>query len=156
MNSFSGYNQIKMTKKDNKKTTFVTHWGTFYYKVMPFMLKNVGAIYQWTITTLFNETMHKEIEVYVDDMITKFKKKKDHVQNLGKLFERLRKYQLKLNLSKCIFGVKSRKLLGFVTSNRGIKLDLDKIKAIQATPVLKIKKEMRSLFGHLSYIVLHF
>jgi len=120
------------------------------------MLKNVGAIYQWTIVTLFNETMHKEIKVYVDDMITKFNKKKDHIQNLRKFFERLRKYQLKLNLSKCKFGVKSRKLLRFVMSNRGIEIDLDKIKALQATLVLEIQKEMRSFLGHLSYIVLHF
>jgi len=53
---------------------------------MPFMLKNVGAIYQWTIVTLFNETMHKEIEVYVDDMITKFNKKKGPCPKLKKVF----------------------------------------------------------------------
>ena len=46
MDGFSGYNQIKMTLKDMEKTTFITLWGTFCYKVMSFGLKNVGAMYQ--------------------------------------------------------------------------------------------------------------
>ena len=72
MDGFSGYNQIKMAPKDREKTTFITLWGTFYYKVMPFGLKNAGATYQRAMVTLFHDLMHKEIEVYVDDMIAKF------------------------------------------------------------------------------------
>jgi hypothetical protein len=64
--------------------------------------------------------MHKEIKVYVDDMIAKSKKGEDHVEVLRKLFERLRKYELRLNPAKCSFGVKLGKLLGFVVSDRGI------------------------------------
>ena len=71
MDGFSGYNQIKMAPKDMEKTTFLTMWGTFCYKVMPFGLKNVGAMYQRAMVTLFHDMMHKEIEVYVDDMIAK-------------------------------------------------------------------------------------
>ncbi|KAK5802979.1 hypothetical protein PVK06_030616 [Gossypium arboreum] len=69
MDGFSGYNQIKMHPEDMEKTTFVTIWGTFCYKVMPFGLKNAGATYQRAMVTLFHDMMHKEIEVYVDDMI---------------------------------------------------------------------------------------
>jgi hypothetical protein len=72
--------------------------------------------------------MHKEIEVYVDDMIAKSKEGEDHVKVLRKLFERLRKYELKLNPAKCLFGVKSGKLLGFVVSGEGIEVDPDKEK----------------------------
>ena len=71
MDGFSGYNQIKMAPEDMKKTTFLTMWGTFCYKVMPFGLKNAGATYQRAMVTLFHDMMHKEIEVYVDDMIAK-------------------------------------------------------------------------------------
>ena len=45
MDGFSGYNQIQMALKDREKTTFITMWGTFYYKVIPFGLKNTGVIY---------------------------------------------------------------------------------------------------------------
>ena len=53
------------------KTTFITEQGTYCYKVIPFGLKNVGTIYQRAATALFYDMIHKEIEVYVDDMMIK-------------------------------------------------------------------------------------
>ena len=73
MDGFSRYNQIKMGPKDMEKTFFVTPWGTYCYKVIPFGLKNAGATYQCVATTLLHDLIHKEIEVYVDDMIVKYK-----------------------------------------------------------------------------------
>jgi len=116
MDGFSRYNQIKMASKDVEKTTFVTLWGTFCYKVMAFGLKIAGATYQRAMVALFHDMMHKEIEVYVDDMIDKSRTKDEHLVNLHKLFGRLWKYQLKLNPAKCTFGVKSGKLMGFIVS----------------------------------------
>ena len=49
-----------------EKTTFVTQWGTFCYKVIPFGLKNAGATYQRAMVALFHDMIHHEIEVYVD------------------------------------------------------------------------------------------
>jgi hypothetical protein len=141
MDGFSGYNQIKMAPEDKAKTTFVTPWGTYCYKVMPFGLKNAGVTYQRAMVTLFHDMMHKEIEVYVDDMIAKSKKGEDHVEVLRKLFERLRKYELRLNPAKCSFGVKLGKLLGFVVSDRGIKVDPDKIRVIQAMSSVRRRKK---------------
>ncbi|PKI61416.1 hypothetical protein CRG98_018190 [Punica granatum] len=100
--------------------------GTFCYKVMPFGLKNAGATYQRAMVTLFHDMMHKEIKVYVDDMIAKSKEGEDRLVNLKRLFERLKKYKLRLNPAKRTFGAKSGKLLGFVVSKRGIEVDPDK------------------------------
>jgi hypothetical protein len=101
--------------------------------------------------------MHKEIEVYMDDMITKTKEEENHIQTLKKLFKRLRKYLLKLILIKCTFRVKSRKLLGFVVSNNGIEVNPDKVKAIQAILAPKSEKEVRSFLGGLKlYCSIHF
>nr|KYP74664.1 Transposon Ty3-G Gag-Pol polyprotein [Cajanus cajan] len=80
MDGYSGYNQIKMNVEDREKTSFITPWGTFCYRVMPFGLKNAGATYQRAMVTLFHDMIHKEIEVYVDDMIAKSKDEMDHVQ----------------------------------------------------------------------------
>ena len=99
-----------------EKAPFVTLWGTFCYKVMSFGLKNAGATYQQAMVALLHDIMHKEIEVYVDDLIAKSKTKGEHLVNLRKLFERLRKYRLRLNPTKCTFGVKSGKLLDFIVS----------------------------------------
>ena len=102
---------------------------------MPFGLKNAGATYQRAMVTLFHDMMHKEIEVYVDDMIVKSQGEDEHVVNLRKLFEWLRKFQLKLNPAKCTFGATFRKLLGFVVSKKGIEIDPDKVRAIQDLPL---------------------
>ena len=71
IDGFSGYNRIRMKEEDKTKTSFIAPWGTFYYKVMPFGLKNVGATYQRATATLFHDIMHKEIEVYFDNMLAK-------------------------------------------------------------------------------------
>ena len=97
---------------------------------MPFGLKNVGKAYQRATTTLFHDMMHKEIEVYVDDMIAKSKNEEDHVIHIQKLFEQLRKFKMRLSPTKCTFGVKFGKFLGFVVSQRGIEVDLDKVRTI--------------------------
>ena len=81
-----------MALEDRDKTVFAIMWGTFCYKVMPFGLKNVGATYQRAMVTLFHDMMHKEIEVYVDDLIAKSREDENHVENLRKLFKRLRKF----------------------------------------------------------------
>ncbi|KAA3475392.1 protein NYNRIN-like [Gossypium australe] len=102
--------------------------------VMPFGLKNAGAAYQRAMVTLFYDMMHKEIEVYVDDMIAKSRTEKEYVQVLRKLFLRLRKFQLKLNPTKCTFGARSGNMLGSVVSEKRIEVDPDKVKAVQELP----------------------
>uniref|UniRef100_A0A2N9GP77 G-patch domain-containing protein n=1 Tax=Fagus sylvatica TaxID=28930 RepID=A0A2N9GP77_FAGSY len=152
MDGFSGYNQIKMAEEDKSKTAFVTHWGTFVYDVMPFGLKNAGATYQRAMVTLFHDMIHHEIEVYVDDMIAKSRTAQDHLTDLRKLFQRLKKYQLRLNPNKCAFGVTSGKLLGFIVSGRGIEIDPAKVQAIRSMPAPKTEKEIRSFLGRINYI----
>ena len=97
MDGFSGYNQIKMAVEDREKTSFITPWGTFCYRVMPFGLKNAGATYQRAMTALFHDMMNKELEVYVDDMIVKSRTIEGHFEDLKKLFNILEKYKLCLN-----------------------------------------------------------
>ena len=79
-----------------------------------------GATYQHAIVALFHDMIHHEIEVYVDDMIARSQTEEKHLDHLQKLFERLKKYELRLNPNKFTFGVWSSKLLGFIVSNKGI------------------------------------
>ncbi|RDX83624.1 Retrovirus-related Pol polyprotein from transposon 17.6, partial [Mucuna pruriens] len=135
MDGFLGYNQIMMLLEDQEKMTFITLWGTFYYKVMPFGLKNAGATYQRAMVALFHDMMHKEIEVYVDDMIAKSKTLEQHIEDLQKLFLRLRKYKLRLNPAKCTFRV-----------------DPDKVKAIREMPAPKSKSKVKGFLGRINFI----
>ena len=88
MEGFSRYNQIKMALENMEKTSFITPWGTCY-KVMSFGLKNAGATYQRAATTLLHDLIHKEVKVYVDDMIVKSKEHEGHIPALRKFFERI-------------------------------------------------------------------
>ena len=96
--------------------------------------------------------MHKDIEVYVDDMIAKSRIEEEHLVNLRKLFERLQKYQLRLNPAKCTFGVKLGRLLGFVVSQKGIEVDPEKVKAILEMPKPRTEKQVRGFLGRMNYI----
>ena len=89
---------------------------------------------------LFHDIMHKEIEVYVDDMNAKSRTARDHLVDLRKLFKHLIKYRLRLNPNKCIFGASSGKLLGFIVNQRGIEVDPAKVQAIRDMLTLQTEK----------------
>ncbi|KAM1132646.1 hypothetical protein ACFX19_047714 [Malus domestica] len=152
MDGSSGYNQIRMALEDEELTAFCTPKGIYCYKVMPFGLKNAGATYQRAMQKIFNDMLHKNVECYVDDVVVKTKKRLDHLKDLRVVFERLRKYNLKMNPLKCAFGVTSGKFLGFIVKHRGIEVDQSKIKAIQSMPEPRNLHELKSLQGRLAFI----
>ena len=79
-----------MAPEDVEKMSFIIEWGTYCYKVMPFRLKNVGATYQRATTTLFHDMIHKDVEVYVDDILVKSRDTVNHLVALQRFFERIR------------------------------------------------------------------
>ncbi|RVW15989.1 Retrovirus-related Pol polyprotein from transposon 297 [Vitis vinifera] len=130
MDGFSGYNQILMALED----------------------MNAGATYQRAATTLFHDMMHRDVEVYVDDMIVKSRDRADHLAALQRFFKRIRQFRLRLNPKKCTFGVTSGKLLGHIVSERGIEVDPEKIRVILDMPTPRTEKEIRGFLGRLQYI----
>ena len=114
---------------------------------MPFGLKNVGATYQRAMTTIFHDMMHTIMEDYVDDILAKSINRKDHLQVLNRIFNKMEKYYVRLNHRKCTFGITSRKLLGYIVSTKGIEVDPEKVKAIMEMPPLKNISQLRSLQG---------
>ena len=141
-----------MAPEDMEKTSFITEWGTYCYRVMPFGLKNVGATYQRAATTLFHDMMHRDVEVYVDDIIVKSRDKADHLAALQRFFERIRQFKLRLKPKKCTFGVTFGKLLEHIVSERGIEVALKKIRAILDMPAPRTEREIRGFLGRLQYI----
>ena len=118
---------------------------------MSFRLKNAGATYQRAATTLFHDMMHRDVEVYVDDMIVKSRDRADHLTALQRFFERIRRFRLRLNPKKCTFGVTSGKLLGHIVSEQGIEVDPKNIKAILDMPTPRTEREIRGFIGRLQY-----
>ena len=112
---------------------------------MPFGLKNTGATYQRLVNHMFHPQIGQNVEVYVYDMLVKSLDKKKHLDDLQETFDILRLYNIKLNPSKCAFGVLSGKFLGFIVSQRGIEANPDKIQAILNKEPPKNVKEVQSL-----------
>ena len=152
MDGFSGYNQIRMALKDVEKTTFRTPMGNFYPTVIPFGLKNASATYQRAMTAIFHDMMHHELEDYVDDIVVKLKRRKEHFHVLKRVFERCKTFKLRMNPLKCAFGVSSEKFLGFLVHSRGIDVDLAKATVIATMRPPVTVKELKSFLGKVSYI----
>ena len=117
IDAFSDYNQINMDPSNQEKTSFVTSRGTYYYRVMLFKLKNVGATYQRLVNRMFQKQIGTFMEVYIDDMLVKSIKVELHITHLVEAFQVLRSYNMKLNPAKCAFGVSTEKFLGFIVNN---------------------------------------
>ena len=114
---------------------------------MPFGLKNAGSTYQRMMTKMFELQLGKNVEVYIDDMVVKSKLVSEHLADLMNIFEILRRHKLRLNASKCSFGVGSGKFLGYMVTHRGIEVNPDQIKAINSLQPPRNPKEVQKLTG---------
>ena len=81
-----------MVEEDQEKTTFITSQGLYYYKVMPFGLKNARATYQRSVNKMFSKQIGRNMDVYMDDMFVKSKEELAHLDNLKEMFATLRQY----------------------------------------------------------------
>ena len=145
LDAFQGYHQIPLALEDQEKTAFVTPTENYHYKVMSTGLKNVGSTYQRMMTKMFELQLGKSIEIYVDDMVVNSKVLSEHLGDLGNTFGVLRKHKIRLNASKCSFGVGSDKFLGYMITYRGIEVNTDEIKAINDLKPPQNAKEVQKL-----------
>ena len=144
MDGFSGYNQINIAPGDQHKTAFICPWGTFAYKKLPFGLKNVGATFQRAMSYAFHDIRHI-VQPYLDDLPAHSAKCQDHPKHLREIFLRCRYYRIRLNPHKCVFCVESGRLLGFIVSKEGIRLDPLKVEAIVNLPPPNSLHQLQSL-----------
>jgi hypothetical protein len=129
--AFSGYHQIKMAEEDMEKTAFISPDGVYCYVCMPFGLRSVGATFQRLMHIALGPQLGRNAEAYVDDIVVKTREARTLIEDLEETFAKLRKVNLKLNPDKCVFGVPSGKLLGFLVSHRGIEANPEKVMAIE-------------------------
>ena len=105
LDGFSGYNQILVSPDDQLKMDFRTPWGTYAYRKIPFGLINAGATFQRAMDIAFRGLINHSVVVYLDEITAFSKCRHDHINHLGKLFERSRKFGVSLNPKKTIFVV---------------------------------------------------
>jgi hypothetical protein len=151
MDGFSGYNQIQIHPVDQYKTAFITPWGTFAYRVMPFGLKNIGATFQRAMTYIFHD-LAKIILAYLDDLIARSKKRTQYLNDLRIIFQWCCQYNIHLNPLKCVFCVTAGRLLGFIVSQRGITMEPLKVQAITKIPPPRNLWQLQSLQGKSNFL----
>ncbi|KAK8934997.1 hypothetical protein KSP39_PZI015020 [Platanthera zijinensis] len=127
LDAFSGYHQIRMHPPDIKDVTFITEDGCFSYNMMPFGLKNAGATYQRMMDRIFREQKGRNLEVYVDDLMIKSQDLKSHIADLEETFATVRKYKMRLNPLKCVFGASRGKFLGHLLTPSRVEPNPDKV-----------------------------
>ena len=104
------------------------------------------------MTAIFHDIMHREMEDYVDDIVVKSKTRAGHFQIIEQVFERCRKYKLRMNPMKCAFGVSAGKFLGFLVHHRGISIDPTKATIIATMKRPIMVRELKIFLGKVSYI----
>jgi hypothetical protein len=163
-NGFSGYHQIKIVMEDRHKTTFVTKWGHYQYTVVPFRLKNALIVFSIVVVASFKEFIHKFLEVYLVEY-TMFSLLKGHVENLRLMLDIYKKFQILLNLKKCVYCASFGILMGHVICKQGLLVDPITIAVIFYLPLPTsveryeqhwvIQSTTRSLLGDMCISQLH-
>jgi hypothetical protein len=123
---YSGYHQIMLKEEDQIKTAFIIPFGTYAYKTMSFSLKNAGATYQRAIQMCFADQLHRNVEVYVDDVVIKTRNLDDLIVDLEEMFSSFCK---------------------FIVNTRGIEANPVKIMAITDMEAPATIKDVQKLTG---------
>jgi hypothetical protein len=150
LDAYSCFHQIRMAREDRKHTAFVTVDRLYCYVVMPYGLKNALPTFVRAMSKTFGDLIRDKLEIYIDDIMVKTRKGSTLVEDLTLVFDRLRAMHTKLNPDKCVFGVSTEKLLGFLVSYRGIEANLEKIRAIKAMRPPAHIKDVQKLMGSLA------
>src|SRR6266540_901666 len=145
--AYSGYHQVSLAESDCIKTSFITSFGAYCYITMPFGLKNTGATYQRAMQWCLHDQLGCNMEAYVNDVIIKSRVKEDLIFDLSEMFTNLRCFWWKWNPEKCVFGVPSGKLLGFIISYHGIEANPEKLKDIFRMNSPNALKDVQKLTG---------
>jgi hypothetical protein len=147
---YSGYHQIWMKKENEPKTSFITPSGTYCYLRMPEGFKNAGGSFSRITARVLHSQIGRNVLTYVDDIIVKSTKQENHIADLQETFANFRQVGLKLNLEKCVFGVKKGKFLGCLVSTKGIEANPSKMEAILRMEPPSTKKGAQRLAGRLA------
>lgn len=147
----SGYWQIPMSEQDKQKTAFVTPFGAWQFKNMPFGLRNAPSTFQRTMDMVLSGAKWNHCLVYIDDILIFSETVDDHLQHIADVFGRLIKFNLKLKPSKCELFKPELVFLGHLISEKGIKPNPKKTAAIMNWPEPTRLTEVESFLGLCSY-----
>ncbi|KAH0729719.1 hypothetical protein KY290_000849 [Solanum tuberosum] len=146
----SGYHQLKVRECDIPKTAFRTRYGHYEFLVISFSLTNTLAVFMDLMNRVFKPYLDMFVIVFIDDILI-YSRKKDHVGHLRIVLQTLKDKELYAKFSKCEFWLESVAFLGHIVSGAGIKVDTQKIEAVQNWPRSTSPTDIRSFLGLARY-----
>ena len=146
----SGYHHIKIKESDQPKTAFITDKGTYIWRRMTFGFCNAPAVFQRAMNNIFHGL--EFVIIYLDDVIICSRTEEEHFQHLKLVFQRIRKYNLKLRLIKCRFFMAEIKYLGLIVNKHGIKMDQEYVKKVLRMKVPTNHKELERYLGMVNWL----
>lgn len=147
----SGYHQIRIREEDVCKTAFVTRYGSYEWKVLPFGLSNSPSVFQKMMNSVLYGYIDKFVQLYLDDVLIYSKTAEEHLNHIKLVLERFRKNKLYINPSKSNFNRSEVDFLGMRVSSKGILPSCEKVKAVQDWPQPTNVQEIRQFVGLASH-----
>lgn len=147
----AGYHQILVRPEDAHKTAFRTHAGHYEFLVMPFGLTNAPAIFQSLMNDVFRPFLCRFVLVFFDDILVYSQSDSEHVYHFNQVLSKLAEHKLYANWKKCEFGQRVVSYLGHVISEKGVEVDMEKVKSIMDWPVPTTLRALRGFFGLTGY-----
>ena len=141
-----GYYQVPLNDRDKEKTSFITEFGKYQFKVMPFGMKNTPATFQHLMDTVLDDT-HEFARCYLDNICIFSMDWNDHLDHLKDVLRRLQEAGLTVNPRKCKLGAKTVEFLGHTIGEGAISPQAQKVQAIIEYATPKTKRDVRSFLG---------
>lgn len=151
LDAATGFWQIAMAEDSIEKTGFVTKFGTYIFKVMPFGLTGAPACYQRAMSTMLNDFIGKFVYIFIDDILVFSKDEESHINHLQKIFEVCESNNLRIRKEKCQFGKNKVVYLGHEVGEKGIQPAEGNLKKIVKLKEPMNKDDVRSLLGATGY-----
>lgn len=147
----SGYYQLEVGEVDRHKTAFVTKYGLYQFRRMPFGLCNAPATFSRAVSLVLRGLSWSRVIAFLDDILVLGKTFEEHVGNLSEVLERFVNYGMKLKPKKCKLLKNSVLFLGKVVSKSGVEVNPANIDRILEWPIPSSKKEVEAFIGLVNY-----
>lgn len=148
----SAFWSVSLAKEDRYKTAFVTKFGHYQWKVLPFGLKTSPAIFQRLLSATLRKYKCSEYAVnYMDDILIFSKSFNEHIDHLKNVLFALERERFKLKFSKCEFAKEKITYLGHLIEKNKIKPVNDDLISVQKAIPPKNIEQLRRYLGKINF-----
>lgn len=150
VDSTSSFWQIQLDKESSELCTFNTPFGRYSFKRVPFGINSASEVYQRIICDMVQDL--EGVESIIDDIIIYGKDMEEHDRRLKALLQRCREYNLKLSKDKCVFRTNQIRYVGHLLTDKGVKIDPEKLKAVESMKQPENVEEVQTFLGFINYL----